>query len=148
MKKSAFFILFVVCAGTVWISCNNGENSKKETNVKEFKRYLLIVTYKSKDGLNVDTSMIMERSDSGAYLSALKKYGGHVNDWILAPQLGWEEPISFRLLAESNKDVKELLDPQVLLLVDSLAKEHIERAKYSKYDSTGNIRVVDTAQLP
>ncbi len=141
MNIKTFIIPFFVLYAASIFSCNT--NPKKKY-FNDFKKYYLIVTYKSKNDFRSDSIFIWEKTDSAAFLLAKEKYDGHKNDYILAKKLGFEEPISFKLLNDNKDDIKIKLSPQTLFAIDSLSAINLDRIRYAKYDSLGNIRNYDS----
>jgi len=100
----------------------------------------VICTLKNIDNGNIvkDSSGLLVKTDSEAYLYGLKTFGRFKVDWNFA-RYHKRMPLSF-IVMRNQQNIIDNLSSNTLNNLDSISKIEIEREKNAIYDSLGNIR--------
>lgn len=122
MKQIFIFCFFLL----IMVTCNSGTSKNAEAKVETDKKYLLIevsiTNYLGEYRTKIDTTEIIEKNDSLAYLKAFEKSCiSQQADRITAKELkklgaktDYETQCGFKLIDDGAKEIKDVVPDSVL----------------------------------
>lgn len=137
MKIFAVLFFLLVCLG----SCDTSMSNSKS---KESHSYFIFSQLRNGTRFKIDTSSTFQYDDSAAYLEGSRIFGRYMTEFELG-HLGRWMPDSFWVLNENQQSIKNNLNTSTLAAIDSIAKIKIARERNNIYDTSGNIRIFDSA---